>query len=114
MASGSQTWRGNCALLPTAPPKMSRAQRVATGMPHRVAWVRCSKVCGSKILRKVRVPAKLHRINIPAKSITSPMRVVRKALRPASRGEILSGPAYFQNCSVCHRPRGVATSSASG
>ena len=42
IASGSQTWSGNCALLPAAPPKRSRAMPVTTAAGAAGTWAKTS------------------------------------------------------------------------
>ena len=46
IASGSQVWSGNCALLPTVPPKSSNAITAASGnwVPRKPVVARCSSV----------------------------------------------------------------------
>ena len=78
IASGNQTCNGTCALLPTAPAKINApiSARVPTGKPSVGSFAFNSvnsNVCACD--QSSRMPS-----IIP----TSPMRVVRNALLPAS------------------------------
>ena len=81
MASGSQTWSGNCADLPTAPMNMRMAAPVTTAS-ERSPCASAAKISDSS---KVPVCAKSSRM--PMSRPTSPMRVVMKAFLAASAAE---------------------------
>ena len=86
IASGSQTWSGNCALLPTAPAKRSSAMTVmvvSSRVPIR-----------SKTSPKLSVPRLTQSIMIPRPKPRSPMRLTMKAFfaAPAAEGFLYQKP----------------------
>ncbi len=85
IASGSQTWSGNWALLPTAPAKTSRAMsQTGTGKATRVGLVRTRMESWM-----LRVPVSTKIAMIPRAKPTSPTRLTRKAFLAASEAEFL-------------------------
>ena len=86
IASGSQTWSGNCALLPTAPAKSSRAMIVTchSGRPPMP----------SKTSVKERVPSRVQIIMIPSPNPKSPTRLTTNAFlaAPAAEGFLYQKP----------------------
>ena len=81
MASGSQTWKGNCADLPATPMKMSAAERFRLAVPISPASA------SAKISRIEKVPAAWKRTRTPIRRATSPTRVTMKAFLAASAAE---------------------------
>jgi hypothetical protein len=79
IASGSQTWSGTCADLPTAPQKMqsTAAERVAVEMTD-----------GTAISVKASVPVMPHSMRMPIMNPKSPTRLQRKAFLAASAAEV--------------------------
>ncbi len=82
MASGSQTWSGNWALLPTAPQKSSRAMPAIIQGAIWPAW----KCAGRsvKTSSKFSVPTVVQTAMMPSAKPTSPTRLTRKAFLAAS------------------------------
>ncbi len=81
IASGSQTWSGNCADLPQAPAKTHTAAAVSHSRLmsparaiSRISWMLKVCVC-------------VNRIMMPISSPTSPMRVVMNAFFAASAAD---------------------------
>ena len=89
MASGSQTWIGNWALLPMTPQKISRAQRVIWGCVSlwAMAALLMSKMPSPGRLRSFMKKVRKTR---PMKKPISPKRVTTKAFLPASEAENFS------------------------
>ena len=102
IASGNQTWRGNWALLPMAPPKTSAAARVNNPTdPKRTAGSILSSAsrmtekskapnsasAASTSTTPVAEPTADHTIRIPMKNAKSPTRLVMKAFLAASPAE---------------------------
>ena len=56
MASGSQTWKGNWADLPTVPVKIMRAMMPNPTAPKAEAWIAFWMLSGAKAAEKLRVP----------------------------------------------------------
>ena len=89
MASGSQTWMGNWALLPATPQKIKRAQRVTWASVN--LWV-----SAAALISKIPSPGRLRsfmkkvRKTRPMKKPMSPKRVTTKAFFPASDAENFS------------------------
>ena len=84
MASGSQTWSGNWADLPTAPAKRKIAPTVKRPKgiwPASTAWNNSLKL---------KVPAAVVKIKIPIMNPKSPVRVVMNAFLPASEAIFFS------------------------
>ena len=79
MASGSQTWSGNWALLPTAPAKSSSAIMVIchSGSPPMVA--KTSSNCS--------VPSALQMARMPSPKPKSPTRLTTNAFLAAPAAE---------------------------
>ena len=84
MASGSQTWNGNCADLPMAPMRMRSAAPVTTAS-ERSPFASAAKIPSGPESSKVPVCAKSSRM--PMSRPTSPTRVVMKAFLAASAAE---------------------------
>ena len=82
MASGSQTCRGICALLPVAPRK-SRRQAIVTG-PHSQSLSGARAPALSAMSTRSTLPNAWKMKIIPRMRPTSPMRFTTKALRPAA------------------------------
>ncbi len=64
IASGSQTWSGNCADLPAAPPKISSAIVGSTGSAKSPAMLQCASASASIVSTRstsfrLRVPVAL-------------------------------------------------------
>ena len=81
IASGSQTWKGNCADLPATPMKMSAAERLRLVEPISPASARAKISCMEK------VPAASKRTRTPMRRATSPTRVTMKAFLAASAAD---------------------------
>ena len=81
MASGSQTWKGTCALLPAAPKKTRKAARasspVLTPLSPPSAMV-------ASISVKLNEPVRFQTRKIPSRNPKSATRLVRNAFLPAS------------------------------
>ena len=81
MASGSQTWSGNCADLPMAPRKNNTAAAVMTVSDKPPSSTK------AKMAESSNVPVFAKSKSMPMSSPTSPMRVVMKAFLAASAAE---------------------------
>ncbi len=79
IASGSQTWSGNWALLPTAPQRISRAMAIchSCGMAPILAKTACM----------LSVPIWVQMAMMPRAKPMSPTRLTRKAFLAASAAE---------------------------
>ena len=77
IASGSHVSSGNCALLPTMPPKIRSAASVTVAGARRPA-------AGPLSSRMSRPPNCVRTSRTPRKKATSPKRVITKAFLPAS------------------------------
>ena len=78
MASGSQTWRGNWALLPMVPQKMQRVAAVSRPPERRPESM--PALTPSKLRDLVAAQSR----RMPIMNPKSPMRLVRKAFLAAS------------------------------
>src|SRR5215470_8245860 len=76
IASGSQTYRGNCALLPIVPPNSRRAAAVTSVV--ETAWLATSPEI--TWMFEVVIPVAKISAKIPNMNGTSPIRVVMNAL----------------------------------
>ena len=81
IASGSQTWKGSCALFPIAP---SRMNIIVTN--RRVSPMAPLFTC-SVISRMLKVPVASQNRMMPMRRPTSPTRVVMNAFFAASTAE---------------------------
>jgi len=88
MASGSQTYSGNCALLPVAPMKSSNAIALSTPKPA-VSDVNAPLVRALFTSRKRSEPSTFIIRNIPSRKPASPMRFTMNAFLPASAADFL-------------------------
>jgi len=79
MASGSQTWSGNWALLPTAPQKISRPAVVAA-RPRASGFF---FIASSRTVKFSELSVS-QTVKMPRRKPKSPNRLVRKAFFPAS------------------------------
>ena len=78
IASGSQTWSGNCALFPAAPAKMPSANKVMTVEESAPVIARCW------ISSIWKVPARVQMRSKAASRPRSPMRVTINAFLAAA------------------------------
>ena len=78
IASGSQTWSGNWADFPMAPPNRRKAATVS--VPAAISWCSTAWVMAGMFA----VPAATVSTKMPNMKGTSPMRVVMNALMEAS------------------------------
>ena len=81
IASGSQTWSGICALLPTAPQKSSRQMTVIVPFVMSPPPTRCSSCAKTSV--KVKVPKVVQTSIVPRPKPTSPTRFTQNALSAA-------------------------------
>src|SRR5581483_1215091 len=79
MASGNQTYSGNCADFPHAPTNSSSVAAVRTGSPTENAPLRAASVT----VVKRSEPAYQRMVNIPSRNAASPMRFTMNALLAA-------------------------------
>ena len=84
IASGSQTWSGNWALLPTAPAKSSSAMIQIGIIGALPAAARCGSVRNAMDSLMLSVPVFTKMAMIPSAKPTSPTRFVMNAFLLAS------------------------------
>ncbi len=84
MASGSQTWSGNCADLPHAPTNRSRQIRVRYGVYGAGFWA-----AAGKTVAKSSEPKRAKTPKIPRMNPKSPIRLTMNAFLPASAANFL-------------------------
>ena len=89
IASGSQTWSGNWALLPTAPQKISRAMRRSATRGDRAPNF-------AKTSCMLSVPSWVQMAMIPRAKPMSPTRLTRKAFLAASAADAARVPEADQ------------------
>ncbi len=92
IASGSQTKRGICALLPIAPTKKQRATKPAKVSPRAYGAVTVAEsatTCG-RIALYLSVPNLEISANMPVRNAKSPMRLTMNAFLPANGGNTWS------------------------
>src|SRR5271165_4705018 len=83
MASGSQTYSGNCADLPQAPTNSSRQAAVMTGSPMANCPLRASRLTFVYCIE----PKYQAMVNMPSRNPASPMRLTMNALFAAVEAE---------------------------
>ncbi len=82
MASGSQTWRGICALLPQAPMKRAMAMRVTGPNTPNSSWWKFAALTEMSI--RLSVPRCAAARAMPMMRPVSPTRFTMNAFLPAS------------------------------